>query len=36
MRKIAIGLNLYVCVNGSGMGVDKVDHKSCLVFVFLK
>jgi hypothetical protein len=35
-KKIAIGLNLYVCVNGSGMGIGKVEHKSLPCFVFLK
>ena len=33
---IAIGLNLYVCVNGSGMGIGKVEHKSLPCFVFSK
>ena len=28
MYKIAIGLNLHVCVKGSRMGIDKVEHKS--------
>ena len=35
-KKIAIGLNLHVCVKGSRIGIGKVEHKSLPVFVFLK
>ena len=36
MYKIAIGLNLHVCVKGSRMGIGKVEHKSLPCFCVFK